>query len=290
MDEKVFDSDFIKKLNKIGLSIKIPMNEGMSGIRRSKAKGSSVEFSDFREYTLGDDFRRVDWNAYGRFDKLFIKLYMEEREALINIFIDTSKSMDFGKCKKSIMSLKIASVFAYLSLNNMDRVCINSFNGDEFKKSSSIAGNAMFNRCLEYLQKIEFNGETSIYKSIIKKDFRGRGVSIIISDFLVEENISETIKYLKYKNQQVVLVHILSSEELKPELQGQIRLVDSETGQYKNLTASTSILKLYEKKVNSFIDGLKEESTKYGAFYVQISSSDTIEKIIFNDFRMSGII
>lgn len=290
MDEKIFDSDFIKKLNKIGLSIKIPMNEGMSGGRRSKAKGSSVEFSDFREYTLGDDFRRVDWNAYGRFDKLFIKLYMEEREALINIFIDKSKSMNFGKGKKSVMALKIAAVFAYLSLNSMDRVCINSFNGYELEKSSSLAGNAMFSRCLEYLQKIEFNGETSIYRSIIKKDFKGRGISIIISDFLVEENISEIIKYLRYKNQQVILVHILSKEELKPELQGQIRLIDSETGEYKNLTASAALLKQYEKKVNMFIDGLKEECTKHGASYVQLCSEDTIEKIIFNDFRISGII
>ncbi|MDP4178692.1 MAG: DUF58 domain-containing protein, partial [Bacillota bacterium] len=101
MEEKIFDTEFLKKLDSIALNANITMSEGSSGSRKSKSKGSSVEFSDYREYTAGDDFRRVDWNAYGRFDRLFVKLFMEEREALINIFIDSSKSMNYGNPKKS---------------------------------------------------------------------------------------------------------------------------------------------------------------------------------------------
>lgn len=290
MDEKIFDTEFLKKLNNISLNATISMDQGASGSRKSKVKGSSVEFSDYREYTLGDDFRRVDWNAYGRFDKLFVKLFMEEREAMVNIFVDSSKSMDFGEPKKSIASLRIAGVLAFLALNNLDRVCINSVSERNLNKSQALMGKNMFNHCITYLQGLEFSGRTTLSEAIKRKELTARGISIVISDFFTEGDIEEIIKYLSFKKQQVILIQMLSPEELNPELSGELRLIDSETGLAKNVSVTAAVLKKYNMHLNSFTRRIKECSSKMGATYVQVSSSEPIEKILFEKFLGSGII
>lgn len=290
MEEKIFDTEFLKKLDSIALNAKMFMNGGASGGRKSKAKGSSVEFSDFREYTIGDDFRRIDWNAYGRFDKLFVKLFMEEREALINIFIDSSKSMDFGEPKKSVLALKLAAAFSFMGVNNLDRVCVNDMKDGMLKQAPAITGRTMFPRCISYLQDIKFSGTTDLNACIRKKELKTRGISIILSDFFIKEGLEESVKYLRYKNQEVILIHILSPEELKPELQGQIRLVDSETGEAKNIVVTSALLNQYSKYLDSFVGKIKEFSDKMGAAYIQVSSEDAIEKIIFENLTKANVI
>ncbi|MFD3158561.1 DUF58 domain-containing protein [Haloimpatiens sp. FM7330] len=290
MPNKIFDSDFLKKLENIALTIRMPVSEGASGVRKSKAKGSSVEFSDYREYCMGDDFRKIDWNAYGRFNKFFIKLFMEEREAIVNIFIDTSKSMDFGQIKKSETALKIAAVMTFLLLNNLDRVCINSMSGEILKSSKSVVGKNMFDRCINYLQDIEFNGSTNINSCIKRKKFLSKGLSIIISDFFMKDGIEDAVKYLLYKKQQIIFIHVLNEQELNPKLEGQVRLMDSETKEIRDIAVTSSILKAYEKQLKQFTSKLNEVCKKSGGQYVLINSSLPIEKIIFEELAQKGIV
>jgi uncharacterized protein (DUF58 family) len=289
MSGRIFDTEFLKKLDTIAINVRMLMSEGGGGNRKSRSKGSSVEFSDFREYTMGDDFRRIDWNAYGRFDKLFVKLFMEEQEAMINVFIDSSKSMDFGSPKKSELALKMTGVLAFLALNNLDRVCINSLSKDSFKQSSPVTGRSMFDRCITFLERISFSGETDL-NAIKKKDIRSRGMSVIISDFFSPEGTEAAIKYLLYKKQDVFLIHVLSPEELNPELEGQIRLLDSETGKVLDVAVTPALLKQYHKKLNEFNNNIKEFCSKMGATYIQVSSADSIDKIIFEQFTGVGVI
>ncbi|GAA0182385.1 DUF58 domain-containing protein [Clostridium sediminicola] len=290
MQDKIFDSDFFKKLENISLNVRMLMKEGAAGGRKSKAKGSSVEFSDFREYTMGDDFRRIDWNAYGRFDKLFIKLFMEEREAFVNIFIDSSKSMDYGEAKKSTMALKISAVLSYLSLNNLDRVCINDLSNSNLQSSTTYMGRNTFNRCIEYLENINFKGATNIEASIKKKNLNTRGVSIVISDFFTKGKLEELIKYLIYKKQEVIIIHILSGEELSPELQGQVRLIDAETNEAKDVVITSQLIKNYHAHLNKFINNIKEFSKKVGASYLLISSEEELEKVVFENLVKLDVI
>jgi uncharacterized protein (DUF58 family) len=289
MSGRIFDTELLKKLDTIAIHVKMLMSEGGGGNRKSRSKGSSVEFSDFREYTMGDDFRRIDWNAYGRFDKLFVKLFMEEQEALIHVFVDSSKSMDFGSPKKSDLALKLAGVLAFLALNNLDRVCINSLNKDSFKQSATVTGRSMFDRCIAFLEGITFSGETDL-NAIKKKEFRSRGMAIIISDFFSPGGMEEAIKYLLYKKQDVFLIHILSPEETNPELEGQVRLLDSETGAVMDVAVTPALLKQYHKKLGEFNHNIKEFCSKMGASYIQVSSADSIEKIVFEQFTGAGVI
>lgn len=281
MEENIFDSDFFKKLYNMSLNTRIAMSEGMAGARKSRAKGSSVEFSDFREYSSGDDFRRIDWNTYGRFDKLFVKLFMEEREALVNILIDSSRSMKFGEKQKSDMALKLAAVFSFLALNNLDRVCINSVKENSIKQFPVAMGRLMFNNCINNLRNIDFLGNCDLVSTIKRKEFYSRGISIILSDLFVSGNIEEAIKYLLYKKQEVIIIHILSEEELNPMLNGQVKLIDSETNINKNVTITPSIMKRYNKHLNEFISSVESKCKRLGAAYIQVSSSEEIEKIVF---------
>ena len=143
MAEKIFNEDFFSKLNQINLSINLKLSSGTQG-RKSKAKGVSVEFSDYREYMPGDDFRRIDWNAYGRFDKFFIKVFMEEREGIFNFFLDKSKSMDYGKENKKNMALKIVAALSYVALNNLDRVNINLMDSGNIQVLKEGSGSRAF--------------------------------------------------------------------------------------------------------------------------------------------------
>lgn len=290
LGERIFDAEFLKKLDTMVINVRMLMNEGAGGNRKSKSKGSSVEFSDFREYSLGDDFRRIDWNAYGRFDRLFVKLFMEEREAMFNIFVDGSRSMSFGEPKKSMAALYLAGVIAYLALSNMDRVCLNSFSNNMLKQSSIMNGRNTFRRCIDFLENVEFDGTTDLSSSIKKKEFRGGGVSVILSDFFNPGGIEDAVKYLLYKKQDVVLIHVLSPEELNPLMEGQVRLKDCETGDIRDIAVTPALLKQYDKKLRLFINNIKEFSKKMGAAYIQVSSGDAVEKVVFEEFTKAGIV
>ena len=181
MRETIFNEDFFKKLNKINMYINFKLSGGTQGGRKSKAKGVSVEFSDYREYAPGDDFRRIDWNAYGRFDKFFVKVFMEEREGLFNFFIDKSKSMDYGKYNKKETALKIVAALSYIALNNLDRVNISTMNDGVIENLKTSTGNKGFQKILRDLENINFDGSTDLSSSIKKRHLNLRGISIVVS-------------------------------------------------------------------------------------------------------------
>ncbi|MGG7165630.1 DUF58 domain-containing protein [Clostridium ihumii] len=287
MENKIFDKEFFNKLKTMSLQIKALTEGGQSGVRRSKSKGTSVEFSDFREYNIGDDIRRIDWNAYGRFEKLFIKLFVEEKEANINIYIDCSKSMDFEE--KREVTLKISAVVAYLALNNQDKVNINLITRDGIK-SEKYSGILSFQRILNFIEKETFEGTVKINNSIKRNKIKSKGLSIIISDFLNEEDIEDSIRFLKYCHQEILIINVLSDSELNPKLNGEVTLVDSESDKKVQLTVTSKILINYKKALERFTLNLKNISQKYGGKLIQVSSNESIDKIIFDKLFKEGVI
>ncbi len=290
MADKIFDNELLVKLEHLAIRVRMLMNAGAGGNRKSRSKGSSIEFSDFREYTAGDDFRRVDWNAYGRFDRLFVKLFMEERESVVNLFIDGSRSMAFGEPGKSVAAARLGGALAYLALNNLDRVCINLLTEQSVRSSEVLNGKGRFHRCIRFLEEMEWRGAVDINTAIKRKAFAGSGVSVILSDFFMPAGIEEAVRYLLYKKQEVVLLHILSPQELQPELSGQVRLLDSETQEARDVAVTPSLLLQYQKELNRFTGRLREHAARMGAVYVQLSSAESLEKIIFEDLTRAGFI
>lgn len=288
MESAIFDRGFFEKLNTLKMSLNMRLNQGMSGIRKSSAKGSSVEFSDFREYMLGDDIRRVDWNAYGRSDKLYIKQFMEEKEGIFQIFLDTSKSMEFGEAPKSRMALQTAAALSYIILNNLDRVYINKMKENSITQGKGVTGASAFSHILADLNRITFDGAISLNKTILSRPVRTGGVSIIISDFLDENGIEEAVKYLAYRKQTIVLIQILSKEEVQVDYEGTLNILDIETQNRIKITMSNATIKKYEEALQKMQDNLQNLSRKYGAHYIFMQSDESLVTAMLHGF--SGIL
>lgn len=278
---ELFDGDFLKKLQQLVITSKIILSDGAGGNRKSRSKGSSVEFSDYREYAIGDDFRRVDWNAYGRFEKLFIKLFMEEREAPVNIFLDTSKSMNWGEPNKSIASRRLAAALSYISLSNYDRVSIVCMNDKAERVKLSMRGKNSFGEVLDFLEKADYTGTTDLYSAIRDSNMKStRGISIIISDLFSPGPLSDVMKYLQFRKQELYICHVLAPQEIEPELESSLRLLDIETGEFRDVTASPLLLKTYKKVYSSFIANIEETCFKSGVNYMHMSTSLPVEHMV----------
>jgi len=281
LKSELFDSDFLRKLEQLVITSKITLAAGASGNRKSRAKGSSVEFSDYREYSIGDDFKRIDWNAYGRFEKLFIKLFMEEREAPVHIFLDNSKSMDWGEPNKSIASRRLAAALGYISLCSYDRVSLVCLNSIVDKYKSDLRGKNSFSRIQSLLETLDYSGTTDIYNTISKYNFKsGRGISIIISDFFTKGNFLDMINYLQFKKQEIYVCHMLAPEEITPEIGMSLRLIDSETGEFRDVTSSPELIKTYRKVYNSFKTNIEDLCAVRGVNYIFMDTSFPAEKMV----------
>lgn len=290
MGETIFDTEFFNKLNTLKLSINMRLNKGMSGGRKSSAKGTSVEFSDFREYVLGDDVRRIDWNAYGRMDKLYIKQFMEEKEGVFNIFIDTSKSMEYGQIKKSYRALQLAGALSYIILNNLDRVYVTQVKKSGLTVGKGVTGRSSYKKIMQELESIEFDGETTLSKAIKSRNITKRGVSIIISDFLDPQGIEDAIKYLLYKKQEIILIQVLAREEVDVDIEGTVNLQDIETGEEMKITVTRQVIDSYNRELESLNNRLNMLSRKYNMIYLSTVSDESFDKVLFEGFKNTGVL
>lgn len=281
LKSQLFDSDFLKKLEQLVITSKITLVDGAAGNRKSRAKGSSVEFSDYREYSIGDDFKRIDWNAYGRFEKLFIKLFMEEREAPVHIFLDNSKSMDWGEPNKGIASRRLAAALSYISLSSYDRVSLVCLNNTVDKYKPDLRGKNSFSQILNLLENLEYSGTTDIFNTIAKFNLKsGKGISIVISDLFTKGNLLDMINYFQFKKQEIYICHILAPQEVEPEIGMSLRLIDIESGEFRDVTSSPDLIKSYKKVYKRFITNIEEICKKRGVNYIFMESSLPVERMV----------
>lgn len=290
MGEKLFDQEFFTKLNNLAIAMNTRMTHGMGGGRKSNAKGTSVEFSDYREYIPGDDIRRIDWGAYGRLDKLYIKRFMEEKEGIFQIFIDTSNSMNFGEPKKSRTALQLAGALAYLVLNNLDRVYVSEMQENTLTQGRGRAGKQAFRQIMQELEAMEFDGGTNLNKAITARQYQGSGVSVVISDFLDERGIEEAVKYLRYKKQQVILIQVLARQEVEIEGDGMVNLLDMETGEEVRLTLNRSSIEQYQQALRNMTDRMNGLARKYEMTFIRMIADEPLEKFLFDHVCNQGII
>lgn len=288
MKEKLFNGDFFRSLSRVSLISGQRMNGGRGGMRRSSSKGSSVEFSDFREYLPGDDIRRIDWNAYGRTERLFIKLFMQEQEGLYTIILDTSRSME----EKSVMAARLAGMFGHLALQAQDRIRLATVTTGEAKIEKGLSGMQSQSLFLSQIQRTEFTGETDLWHSVRKIPFPRRGVTIVLSDFMDRDTTShhmdtirETLRYLCYQKQEILLVQILDREEIHPELEGTLCLVDAETEEKLRVTMSGKLKKQYEKEQERFRRELEQLAKGYQAKFIQAHTGMPLEQVIYTGLQ-----
>lgn len=277
--DDTFNAEFYRSLSLFRMNLKMKLAAGANGGRKSNAKGSSVEFSDFREYLPGDDIRRIDWNAYARFDRLFIKLFMEEKEGLFRIYLDGSASMNYGEKDKFMLAKQIAAALSYCILDHSDRVILNFLKGNKCETFKGVTGKQGFSRIIDNLSSLKPEGENDLLKSITSEDIKLRGMSIVISDFYTPD-IESVIKYLAHKKQEIFLIQVLSKEELSPELSGTFSLIDSENAKNLKVTGSSSLEKEYAAALDGFLKNINGLCKKYGAKYILANTENSYETIL----------
>jgi uncharacterized protein (DUF58 family) len=288
----LLDPEFLNKLEQLELVSKKIFVGKMKGERKSKRRGSSVEFADHRQYSVGDDLRHIDWNVYGRLDKLFLKLFLEEEDLHIYSLLDTSLSMDFGDPTKLHYGKQVAAALAFIGLVNYDRVILDTFSSQLTGGMPSVRGRSQMYRVVQYLDQLEASGASNL--AAAAKSFAikhtGKGVVVVISDFLDKRGYQDALRYLLARNLDIYVIHVLSREEVEPEIVGDLRLVDAEDDDEAEITVSAPLLKRYKDNLNAFVGSLKDWCTKRGITYIFTTNQNPFDKLVLNYLRERGLV
>ncbi len=292
MSKYVINEDFLQQVEALQVILKNNLAGLFGGNHQSKTYGSSCEFADYRDYIPGDDITKIDWNAYARFDKLYLKLFLDERQVHTRIYIDASRSMDYGNGKKAEMALQIAATLAYLSICEMDRVSIYYIKENKVHEViSNIVGKESFYNSIGKLNEIEFSDDCFISDGILPtKVGYGDGMSIIISDFLTNNDYESAIDYLVGKRRDLICFQVLSKEELKPNIRGKVHFYDSENVQKqyrKNI--NRDIAKAYGEAVNFTMNRIKNYCNSRDANYLLVQSEKSVSEIFLKVLPEMGV-
>ena len=264
----------------------------LKGERRSKRKGQSVEFADFRSYVPGDDIRFIDWNLYARLDKLFLKLFLEEEDLHFHALIDTSSSMDFGDPTKLHYAKQLAAALGFIGLCRADRVKVEALGAARGNPAPALRGRSSMWRMLEYLNAIEPGDNVPLAQGV--KDFclrnSGQGILVLITDLMDKNGYETALRFLLAQNIDVYVIHVLSQAEIEPDVTGDLRLVDCEDADVAEITVSRPLLNRYKRTLATFIDGAKEFCTRRGMSYLMTSTETPVEQLVSNYLRQRGLV
>lgn len=264
----------------------------MKGERRSKNRGTSVEFADFRDYSHGDDPRFVDWNTYGRLERLFIKLFVEEEDLFVYILLDTSRSMSFGEPSKLLFAQRLAAALGYVSLIGQDQVAIGTFDRGLGPTLPPSRGKGQVRKFLGFIEALEASGETDLDTAtrLFLLRYRRPGMIFLISDFLDKGGYEHALKTLTGRKLEVCCVQVTAPDEVNPELIGDLRLRDVEDDSSTEITVTERLLRNYREEVAGYREGIADFCRKRGVNFVSASCDDSIEETVLRSFRQTGVI
>lgn len=278
---------FLSQLERLQSLLRNNVAGMFGGNRQSKNYGSSCEFADSRDYVPGDDITKIDWNAYARFEKLYTKLYLDERQMHTRIYIDASRSMDYGNGHKAEQALRLAAAFAYLSVCEMDKVSIYAIRGRQIQPLvTGMIGKQSYISCIGALNDLVFDGDSYISQAIMPTSVgRGDGMSILISDFLTDHDYEDAIGYLVDHKRDVLCLQVLSREELNPQLRGKMHLFDSEdaTNTWRR-NIDRDIAAAYKQALAYATDRIRSYCRARGASYLLVDATRNMSEIFFEDF------
>jgi uncharacterized protein (DUF58 family) len=289
----LLDADFLKKLERLTVVPKRAFPGRMKGEKRSPKRGTSIEFADYREYVPGDDLRYVDWKAYARLERLFLKLFVEEEDLSIHLLVDASKSMDFGAngVTKFDYARKVAAALGYVGLVRYDRVGVTGFSQALGRRAPTLRGRPSVPAFFDYLQKLTPGGGTDFARALQNYVLRATapGVCIVLSDFF-DPGWEKGVRALLGSRFQVVLLQVLDPKEVEPDLLGDLRLVDAETGEAREISVTPSLLTRYRAALDGFCGQLSDLASRHGMDYVRTTTDAPFEDLLLKTLRSAGML
>jgi uncharacterized protein (DUF58 family) len=291
-DKNLLSPQLLTQLERLELVSRKIYRGRMKGERRSPRKGQSVEFADFRNYVHGDDIRFIDWNTYARLDRLFLKLFLEEEDLHFYALIDASLSMDFGDPTKLHYAKQLAAALGFIGLARADRVRIETLGQSARAPGPVLRGRRSLWRMLDFLAQVEPGESISLEQGVKNFCLRnsGKGILVLITDLMDKQGYESALRYLLAQQMDVYVIQVLSAEEMEPEIQGDLRLVDCEDADVAEITASAPLLKRYRQTLNAFVSGAREFCTRRGMSYVLVRNEVPVDQFVSNYLRKQGLV
>lgn len=304
---QLFDTPTLARLERLALAADQVRVGVMKGDRRSRKRGSSIEFADYRNYSQGDDLRRLDWNVYARLERPFIKLLEEEEDLAVHILIDSSASMDWPpedeETNKLRYALRLAAALGYIALASGDllNVTLLQQTAEGNRQWGPLRGRHQSLNLFQFLDAFGQQalgrpptaaGTTNLNRSLRQYAQRARrpGLLLLISDLLSPEGHSDGLAAIQGRGYETSLIHLLSPDEAEPALVGDLALLDVETGETAELTLDPSTLSIYRQRVQSWQAAIAEECNRRQIHYVPVLTSTPWDTLVLQTLRQKGIV
>jgi uncharacterized protein (DUF58 family) len=293
-NDRLFDEAFLRKLERLAIMSRQAMAGKLQGEQRSTKRGQSVEFADFRPYAPGDDFRRIDWNAYARLERFFIKLFIEEEDLTVHLVVDASRSMDWGEPSKLEYAVKAAGALGYIALAGLDRVTVTAMGGDGSDTAGYFPphrGKSQAFALFSFLSSLTSGGRTDLAPRLRAYALATTqpGPLLLFSD-LLDEGWQDGLHALVRRGFEVTVLHLLSPEEVDPPLSGDLKLLDAETGAEVEITADYEMLARYREGLEDWQAEIRRFCAARGMHYVPVVTSLPFEELLFAWLRRQGVL
>ena len=290
--ELLLDPAFMARLDQLDVMSRKMLAGKLKGERRSKRRGQSVEFADYRNYVVGDDLRFIDWNIYARLDKLFLKLFLEEEDLSLYVVLDVSRSCDFGNPNKALYLKQVAAALGYVGLVNYNRVTISAISNNVVADTGPLRGRRRVNHMIDFISRLQPTGESHFAESLKRFALahRNKGVLVVLSDFFIKEGFEPGLKYLAGGKYDLFAVQALAPQEIEPELQGDLKLKDIEDEDMAEVSITQPLMKQYKANLNAYCLALKDYVTKRGGTYLFTSTAVPFDTLVLNYLRERGLL
>jgi uncharacterized protein (DUF58 family) len=274
----------------------------MKGERRSSKRGTSIEFADYRNYTPGDDLRKLDWNVYARLERPYVKLLEDEEDLAVHVLLDISASMDWPAAEdatrtpnphnKLLYAQRLAAALGYIALKTGDRLMLHALNDRGANLFGPTRGKGQTVGLLRFAQGLHAAGITDLNIALHEFSIRERraGLVIVISDGFSPSGISDGLKHLQSKGHDVVFVQVLSPDEVTPPMAGDLRLIDVETGNAQEVTIDANMRTIYQQRLENWLDSLRDECARRGVHYLMVQTDVPYEEVLLYELRRLGVI
>jgi uncharacterized protein (DUF58 family) len=286
----LLEPSLLRRLEALALQVRRAVSGQMGGERRSRRRGQSVEFADFRNYTPGDDFRLIDWNAYARLDRFMLRLFVAEEELPLSIFLDLSGSMDWGKPNKAETARRLAGAIAYVALAALDRVRLTVFADGPTSGGAPYRGRRAAAALFARLQSFPAGGVTNYEKLVWPIGRQRPGMSVVISDGLGEPGVDTALTALQRAQQEGAVLQLLAPQELTPDWSGDARLRDAETGVEREFTATPLTQGAYLNALKQRTDDIERAAHRRGLRFARLSTSEPIDEMVQLTLRRIGLL
>jgi uncharacterized protein (DUF58 family) len=286
----LLDPPLLRRLEALALQVRRAVSGQMGGERRSTGRGRSVEFADFRNYTPGDDFRLIDWNAYARLDRYMLRLFVAEQELPLSIFVDLSGSMDWGRPNKALTAKRLAGAIAYVALAALDRVRLTVFAEGPTSGGAPYRGRRAVAELFSRLESFPVGGSTNYARLVWPIEKQRPGMTVLISDGLGETSIDSAIAALGRARQEGAILQLLAPQEIAPDWTGDARLRDSETGIEREFTSTPVTQGAYLEALSQRMQEIESSAHRRGLRYARLSTDQPIDDMVQRTLRKLGLL